>query len=103
MKTVIKKGKVGIEYKRDEKYSTPEKFMTYAYVMMDKSSVVVIANYTPRKKNAAVAKANELYPNGFVYKHGVRVRIADNGVYTNQAQLDASLNKYRAEYMKNIA
>lgn len=105
MRTFVKKnGKVCVEYKRTEKYSNPERFMTYAKVSLpdEKRNVLVVADYAPRKKNAAVAIANELYPGEFVYDYGMRVRFADNGVYGSQAELDASMNRYREMY-KSIA
>lgn len=105
MRTIVKKdGKVSVEYKRAEKYSNPERFMTYAKVSLpdEKRNVLVVADYAPRKKNAAVAIANELYPGEFVYGYGVRVRSADNGVYNSKEELDASVNRYREMY-KSIA
>lgn len=108
MNTIIKKnGKVMVEYKRNEKYESPEKFMTYAKVSVKDNETgkqflaLIVADYTPRKKNAAVSKAETMFPTGFVYDYGFKVRVMDNGTYTTEKSVQEQIEKYKAEFVKS--
>ena len=97
MEVIKKNGKVGIQYKREEKTQTPEKFITYAKVndWKQNKKCLIVANYTPRKKNEAKKMAELLHPDGNIYAYGMRVRVMDNGIYYNQAEVDAQTAKYK--------
>ena len=122
MKPVFKNnGKFALEYTREERRSNPEKFMTYAKVSIpcDKRNMLIVADYTPYKQNAAVVKAKELYGSkvrvrqegeyiykygvGYIYKYGILPRFLDNGVYNSEEEMNASRNKYMEMYKKSIA
>lgn len=114
MKPVFKNnGNLALEYTQEERHSNPEKFMTYAKVSLpiEKRNVLIVADYTPYKKNAAVVKAKELYGSkvrvwqeaGYIYKYGILPRFLDNGVYNSEEEMNASRNKYMEMYKKSIA